>query len=114
MPTPLELRESLPLRLSSLGLSNATFADLAGWSTAEMSRFLSGKKIPRADEAMRLHTTLLDLEKLAEASVVPVDFTNAVLIRQLLEQMNNGTLNIKTTNPARMKKILATLEEQSI
>jgi hypothetical protein len=114
MPTPAELRESLPRRMAAICLSSRDICKIAEWSESQLSGFLSGKRHVHIDDVQQLNAAMTELEHVAEVcSPIPVDFRNKELVLALVKKINEGhfRLNDETTNYARMKIILTVLQE---
>ena len=88
MPTPPEIRESLPTRMEALGVSQGDLCRLIEWSGPQLSGFLSGKRNGMGfEEITRLNNIVTDLERLAKLlDPLPIDFRRTDSIRALIEQ----------------------------
>jgi hypothetical protein len=99
MPTPSEIRTSLPDRMATLKISAVDLSRLVGWSAPQMCGFLSGKRAGMGIEEMnRVHFFVVELEQLAaRLAPIPLNFSNIEAIRTLLAASAEDLARMKQT-----------------
>ena len=115
MPTPAEIRESIPSRMAALGISQMELCKLSGWTHPQLSGFLRGKRSGMAFEEMsRLNSTVVELERLAKLlAPVPIDFSRTDCVRELIQRYKNGEISFYSSdedaNSARVQIIVTAI-----
>jgi hypothetical protein len=94
MPTPADVRESLPARITALGISRADFCRIVGWSGTKLSRFLSGDDGMGFPEITGIHLAVDELQRISDLlKPVRINFSDAQSVNALLNLYRRGELS---------------------
>ncbi len=100
----LDIVNTLPPRITALGISVNLFGRYVGLSSSEISQMLSGKKRISGPRVVGFKQMADDLELVARAfSPAPVNFSNVLIIKTLAEELKNGNLLVGVMNSGILK-----------
>jgi hypothetical protein len=95
MAGSLDIITVLQNELPQYGIPASTVSALAGISSGKLSSYLSGLNRCPAQHTIKLTTAWTSLKKLiGYAAPIPVDFRKVAKLRESLDAMENGTLQI--------------------